>query len=99
MAPINNKTRWMDPINTATWCAAVLIVTGVFTAAGCSGPDASQQGHMEMSPGFETIALSHEQNAVRHARTLDTNSRQLVDDIDRILLIDRPMRMSIYPIP
>lgn len=97
MASINNKTRWMDPINTAARCAAVLVVTGVFAAAGCSG--SAQQGRMEMSPGFETIALSHEQKLVRHARTLDTNSRQLVDDLDRLLLIDRPMRMSIYPIP
>ena len=53
----------------------------------------------DMNPGFETIALTHDQRVLRHARTFNTNQRQIKDDLDMILLIDRPLRMSPYPIP
>ena len=71
-------------------------------AIGCSSrqqPTRVSDMLGNMSPDFETIALSHDQRLVRQARSVDVNLRQLTDDIDNVLLIYRPLRLSIYPIP
>ncbi len=53
----------------------------------------------DMSPALMTVGSTQGEvdNAV--ARTLDTNSRQVWNDLGRILLLDRPSRSSSYPIP
>lgn len=53
----------------------------------------------DMSPELQSIAFSREQRRNRVARTVDTNLRQTWDDIDRVLLLDRPLHLSRYPIP
>ena len=78
------------------------MILGVSLAAiGCNNQPMHELDEIlaDMSPGFETIALSHDQRVLRHARTLNTHQRQLKDDLDMVLLIDRPLRMSPYPIP
>lgn len=52
-----------------------------------------------MSPEFETVSLSHQQRMIRQARALDLNARQLADDVDQLLLLYRPLRLSIFAIP
>jgi len=78
------------------------MIIGVSLAAmGCNNHAMHELDDVlsDMSPGFETIALSHDQRMLRHARTLNTHQRQFNDDLDMVLLIDRPLRMSPYPIP
>lgn len=53
----------------------------------------------DMSPGFETVALSHDQRILRQARALNTNQRELNDDTDAVWFVDRPLRLSPHPIP
>ena len=81
-----------------TWILGAVIAASLL-AVGCTKPSMIDTVLLDMSPGFETIARSHEQRMIRQARTLDTNHRQLYDDIDRILLIYRPLRLSNYSIP
>ena len=77
------------------------LILGVSLAtAGCThAPYELETVLSDMSPGFETVAHSHDQRVLRHARTLNTHQRQFNDDLDMILLLDRPLRMSPYPIP
>lgn len=52
-----------------------------------------------MSPEFETLALSRQQRLIRQAHALDVNARQLADDVDQLFLIYRPLRLSIFAVP
>jgi len=79
-------------------CALVLLFS--LAAGGCSTQTPTVETlRLDMSPGFETIALSHKQRLIRQARAIDTTLRQLPDDVDKALLIYRPLRMTPYPIP
>ena len=75
------------------------VVLICFAIGGCSEPTMVETLLNNMSPEFESIALSHEQRIIRHARAIDTNGRQLWDDLDNVFLLDRPLRLSPYPIP
>ena len=81
--------------------ACGLIIGVSLAAMGCNNHATHELETLfsDMSPGFETVALSHDQRVLRHARTFNTHQRQLNDDLDMIMLIDRPLRMSPYPIP
>ena len=73
----------------------LLVVVG-----GCkSNGITAAQVRRNMSPELVSMALTHEQHKNQQARTFDTNLRQLVDDFERIWLMDHPLRMSEYPIP
>ena len=56
--------------------------------------------HSDMSPELDTVALSQDQHDTQVTRAIDTNLRQIHDDIDSaFLLFDRPSRMTRYPVP
>ena len=84
-------------------CAGCGVLMMVVLATGCS-TTASEAITVErllkdMSPGFETLALSHQQRLIRQARTVDINGRQFNDDLDKFFLTYRPLRLTIYPMP
>lgn len=54
---------------------------------------------MTMLPGCETLTESPGQNRVRVARAIDTNGKQIPDDFERVMLIDKPSTLSDRPIP
>ena len=78
-----------------------LLVGMMFVAGGCRGEQQidAKYARKHMSPELESIAHMAEQRKNRSARTHDTNLRQIWDDIDMWLLLDRPMWLSEYPIP
>lgn len=86
---------------------AVLIVGAsamLVTAGGCSSTPESDRVTVDslsrdMTPEMQGVGLSPEQRRNRHIRTINTSMRQVWDDLDEILLLDRPSRMSPYPIP
>ena len=47
----------------------------------------------------ETLTDTPAENGNRMARTIDTNGKQIPDDTERILLLDRPSWLSDKPIP
>jgi len=86
----------------AFWRTSGWMMVVAMLVLGCSNhQQAIRLEHMlyDMSPGFETVSLSHFQRMVRRARALDLNERQLADDVDNIMLVRRPLRSSIYSIP
>jgi hypothetical protein len=65
---------------------------------GCNRITASSV-RSNMSPELQSVSLSREQRKNHHARVYDHTLRQVHDDWDYLLLLDRPRRMSKYPIP
>ncbi len=49
--------------------------------------------------GCSTLTDTSGENRNRLVRTLDTNGKEMVDDTDRLLLLDRPSYLSMKPIP
>jgi hypothetical protein len=52
-----------------------------------------------MSPELQTMAMTREQHKNEIARSIDTTLRQFWDDVDMVLLLDHPIRLSRYQIP
>lgn len=88
----------------------LLLAVSMFT--GCnnspeaaSNPDpdgdriTAQAVRDDMSPELKTIAHTPEQHLNYGARSVDTTGRQIWGDWDRIWFLDRPMRLTPYPIP
>lgn len=48
--------------------------------------------------GCETLVDSSAENGNRVARTVDTNGKQIPDDTERLLLLDRPSWLTDKPI-
>lgn len=59
----------------------------------------AKSARKDMSPELKSIADMAEQRKNAHARTINTNKRQIWDDIDHFLLLDKPSRLNEYPIP
>lgn len=50
-------------------------------------------------PGCETLTESPGENRVRVARAIDSNGKQIPDDVERVLLIDKPSTLTEKPVP
>ncbi len=75
----------------------MLLVGG---AGGCASDRITAKSvRKDMSPEMQSVALMREQRKNVHARTKDTTYRQIWDDLDHIFLLDRPSRLSEYPVP
>ncbi len=77
----------------------LLVLTAMICAGGCSQKVTPEGVRRNLSPEFETLGETKGMRANRHAEVIDLNLRQIPDDIDRILFLDRPMRMTTYPLP
>jgi hypothetical protein len=53
----------------------------------------------DMSPELDSRAETHDEGRIRHARTIDTNTRSIWDDLDSMLLLNKPSRLSMFPTP
>ena len=80
---------WLRPV----WC-------WLWIAGGCSEDRVTASSvRSDPSPELQSIAMSHGQRENEHARVIDTNLRQVWDDLDMILLLDNPSQGSRYPVP
>lgn len=84
---------------TTKLAGGLLVLGGGLMAAGCQQPVTADRVRSNPTPELESISMSTEQRKNAHARTVDTNLRQLWDDFDSVLFLDRPLRLSRYPIP
>ncbi len=75
---------------TLTAAAAGLLLISV---VGCSGP------RHNVTPYLDSYAYNHEEDTNRYRRTIDHNTRSAWDDLAKILLLDRPLRLVEYPVP
>ncbi len=88
------KTTWI------TRNAAMMTVAAGLLAVGCASNDITGESvRARPTPEMEGIAHTPEQRQNKISRSLNTNLRQIVDDWDRLWLIDSPLHMSVYPIP
>lgn len=80
---------------------AMVLGASVVMLGGCSSSDdiTANSVRADMSPEMESIAMTPEQRKNQFARVVDTDFRQIVDDWDRLWLVDKPSGMSRYPIP
>jgi len=78
----------------------LMLILLAVALVGCKSNEITAKSvRSNMSPDLESIAEMREQRKNTHARTINTNWRQLWDDLDHILLLDHPVRLSEYPIP
>lgn len=80
----------------------LVAVSATLLLGGCSSQPENVSPswvRSNLTPELQSIAHSPEQRKNVHARVYDTNLRQVWDDLDMILLLDRPSQMSKYPIP
>lgn len=82
---------------------AACMVAAIGLAAGCeSQPKDSvsvQDIRNDLSPNFNTVIYSEDQVKNNWAITQNLNERQLRDDWNRIWFLERPQRLTPYPIP
>lgn len=64
------------------------MLAGVLTVGGCN-----------TTPELKTTAMTAPQHSSRIERAVDHNMRQIWDDLDYMLLLDRPSHLTAYPIP
>lgn len=78
--------------------AAGLLAT---TLIGCSSekPILIDEVRRNPTPEMDTIARTYDDRKNDHAVVKNTNLRQIGDDIDAILLLNRPVRLTPYVIP
>lgn len=79
--------------------AIAIIVLAAGLLGGCkSNPDSKKltidEVRSDPTPDLSSIAWTHDQRKSRRAYVADTNLRQIWDDIDEIMLFDRPSRMA-----
>lgn len=80
--------------------AGLLSLTSLVFTGGCSSEVTAWDVRSDPTPELESMAFTSEERHSIHARMLNTQFRQIPDDIDEILLLDRPVRFSPrYPIP
>jgi hypothetical protein len=71
------------------------------TLVGCESNKAILIDEVRKNPApeMETISRTYDDRKNEHAVTQNINHRQIADDIDAILLLNRPVRLSPYVIP
>jgi len=68
-------------------------------SAGCAQRITGDSVRANMSPEIESIAETPQQRKNKVARAADETASLINNDWDRFWLLDRPGRMSTYPMP
>lgn len=77
---------------------AALLAIGLMLVGGCSRITA-RQIRSNMTPELDSYAQSKGQSLNDHARFIDHNTRSAWNDLDRVLLLHRPIRLHPYASP
>ncbi len=88
-------------IQSMRWSGLALAAVIAITSAGCASNDeiTADKIRSAPSPEMEGMVRTHEQRDNDFSKTMHVNGRQIWDDIDMIMLWDRPSRLSRYPVP
>ena len=88
-------TRIMLPAAALAFC--------LFASVGCESQSnnriTAEDVWNDMSPELKSMAMTEAQRKNKKYRIDDTNMRQIWNDLDTLMLMDRPVRMSKYPVP
>lgn len=66
--------------------------------SGCAATKA-ERIRANYTPYLDSVAFNSEQDRNTQARVIDHNTRNIWDDLNKILLLDEPSRLSAYYIP
>ncbi len=83
-----------------TLALAALFVGTLTLAGGCGGDKVTaSEVRRDMSPELYSVSQSRQQELNMIARSVDHTSRQFWDDLAWLMLLDRPLHLTEYPIP
>ena len=74
-------------------------VLSLLTLAGCSKKVTARDVRDDPTPEIHTTAMTEAEHDNSKARAIDHTMRQIWDDLDKLLLINEPSRLSEYQIP
>ena len=80
-------------------CFAACLWMMVGGGCGLNMTKVDKQILTDYSPEWGTMLDSREQRVYRAVNSLDTDFRQFNDDLDSVLFLDRPMRLTRMPMP
>lgn len=73
---------------------ATFLVGAFLVAGGCSSKYSN-----ELTPELDSYAASEGQDKNQYAHVIDSNNRQIWDDLARVLLLEEPSSLVRYPVP
>lgn len=76
-----------------------LVAAALTLSTGCSRKITSGDIRSNPSPELYSTAETFEENNNDVAQVIDWNVRSLRDDLNRVLLLERGSRLTIYPQP
>lgn len=80
--------------------AAVVLLCGSLAVGGCARDRTTASDvRRNWSPELHTLTEHREMHRTRRARTVDSNIRMLREDIDRVLLLDKPSQLTHWDLP
>lgn len=79
---------------------ATVLLCGMLLFGGCASdaPTASEV-RWNWAPELRSLTLHEEMHKTVRARAIQTNIRMMQEDIDRMLLIDRPSSLTAWDVP
>ena len=89
------KSRGLNTLLAGTLLAGSLMLVGCSDGNYITASDI----RANMTPELKTTAMNDEQHKTRIARSVDHTLRQIWDDLDYLLLLDQPSRLTTHPIP
>ncbi len=79
---------------------AALLAASCLAAVGCSSQDSRLAAYrLNPTPELDTLHQRHDDIDNAMTVTIDTNLRAMNQNIGRVLLLDRPMRLTREPMP
>ena len=78
--------------------ACAIAATLLLGSGGCAATKA-ERIRANYTPYLDSIAANSEQDRNTQARVIDHNTRSLWDDLNKVLLLDKPSHANIYYIP
>ncbi|MEM6551881.1 MAG: hypothetical protein AAF750_07115 [Planctomycetota bacterium] len=90
------------PRNPSRLCSIAALATAATLLAlstGCSSKVTSGDIRSNPSPELYSTAKTHEEHRNDVAQVVDWNVRSMRDDWNRLLLLERGSRLTLYPAP
>lgn len=83
---------------TMTIRIGLLLLAGSLLVIGGCTDITPETTRMDMSPEMETLGKTQQERQNMQFRAIDETLRQINDDTDSLLFLDRPVGLSRYPI-
>ena len=83
-------------------CVGAALVGGLMLNSGCGArerPITAERLRRNLSPPYQGMATTRDDRLDSKARGRNLMRRQMTDEFDAALFLDRPLRLSRYPVP